>query len=106
MPAKAVCDHEQCSLNTSITSYNMSCSRRRYTDSRHPTTELPDVRDGAPAPDFPSVREPPVRSKSKSKEVLEENTEPGVGEADEQVIIPFPVSIILHPVSEEESQHR
>ena len=57
--------------------------RRRYTDSRHPTTELPDVRDGAPAvPDFPSVRDPPVRSKSKSKEVLEENTEPGVGDSE------------------------
>ena len=59
--------------------------RRRYTDSRHPTTELPDVRDGAPeVPDFPSVRDPPVRSKSKSKEVMEENTEPGVGAGDSE----------------------
>ena len=44
--------------------------RRRYTDSRHPTTELPDVRDGVS--ELPSVRDPPVRNKSKSKEVLEE----------------------------------
>ena len=44
--------------------------RRRYTDSRHPTTELPDVR-GAMT-ELPSVRGPPVRTKSKSKEVLEE----------------------------------
>ena len=44
--------------------------RRRYTDSRHPTTELPDVR-GAMT-ELPSVRDPPVRTKSKSKEVLEE----------------------------------
>ena len=35
--------------------------RRRYTDSRHPTTELPDVRD-----EMPSVQGPPVR-KDKSK---------------------------------------
>merc|ERR1719471_962582 len=44
--------------------------RRRYTDSRHPTTELPDVRDGVS--DLPSVRDPPIRNKSKSKEVLED----------------------------------
>ena len=42
--------------------------RRRYTDSRHPTTELPDVR-GAMT-ELPSVRDPPVRNKSKSKEML------------------------------------
>eukprot|EP00092_Neocalanus_flemingeri_P007040 GFUD01007604.1.p1 GENE.GFUD01007604.1~~GFUD01007604.1.p1 ORF type:complete len:304 (+),score=31.17 GFUD01007604.1:838-1749(+) len=47
--------------------------RRRYTDSRHPTTELPDVRDGLS--DLPSVRDPPVR-KSKSKEVVSLATEP------------------------------
>ena len=46
--------------------------RRRYTDSRHPTTELPDVRGGIP--DLPSVRDPPVRNKSKSKEVLEDGS--------------------------------
>ena len=44
--------------------------RRRYTDSRHPTTELPDVRDGVS--DLPSVRDPPIRNKSKSKEVLDD----------------------------------
>merc|ERR1712029_664053 len=38
--------------------------RRRYTDSRHPTPELQDL---------PSVRDPPVRNKSKSKEVLDED---------------------------------
>ena len=37
--------------------------RRRYTDSRHPTTELPDVR-GDP---LPSVQDPPLR-KSRSKQ--------------------------------------
>jgi len=47
--------------------------RRRYTDSRHPTTELPDVRDGIS--DLPSVRDPPVR-KSKSKEVVSLAAEP------------------------------
>ena len=35
--------------------------RRRYTDSRHPTTELPDVR-GEP---LPSVQNPPLREGSK-----------------------------------------
>ena len=41
--------------------------RRRYTDSRHPTTELPDLRDSsAGLADLPSVRDPPSR-KSKSK---------------------------------------
>ena len=66
-----------------VSRYHPMLLRRRYTDSRHPTTELPDVRDGAPTvPDFPSVRDPPVRSKSKSKEVLEENTEPGVGDSE------------------------
>ena len=54
--------------------------RRRYTDSRHPTTELPDVR-GAMT-ELPSVRDPPVRTKSKSKEVLEE-AEAG-GEKDQK----------------------
>ena len=49
-----------------------SIFRRRYTDSRHPTTELPDVRGGIP--DLPSVRDPPVRNKSKSKEVLEDGS--------------------------------
>lgn len=39
--------------------------RRRYTDSRHPTTELPDVR-GDP---LPSVQDPPLR-KSRSKQNL------------------------------------
>ena len=47
--------------------------RRRYTDSRHPTTELPDVRGGMS--DLPSVRDPPVR-KSKSKEVVSLAPEP------------------------------
>ena len=47
--------------------------RRRYTDSRHPTTELPDVRGGLS--DLPSVRDPPVR-KSKSKEVVSLAPEP------------------------------
>lgn len=42
--------------------------RRRYTDSRHPTTELPDVRGAVT--ELPSVRDPPVRNKSKSKEML------------------------------------
>ena len=51
--------------------YNDCFFRRRYTDSRHPTTELPDVRAGVP--DLPSVRDPPVRNKSKSKEVLDED---------------------------------
>jgi hypothetical protein len=32
--------------------------RRRYTDSRHPTTELPDVRGEEP---LPSVQNPPLR---------------------------------------------
>ena len=50
--------------------YHDWCFRRRYTDSRHPTTELPDVRDGVS--DLPSVRDPPIRNKSKSKEVLED----------------------------------
>ena len=47
--------------------------RRRYTDSRHPTTELPDVR-GAMT-ELPSVRDPPMRNKSKSKEVLDQGGE-------------------------------
>jgi len=47
--------------------------RRRYTDSRHPTTELPDVRGGLS--EIPSVRDPPVR-KSKSKEVVSLAPEP------------------------------
>ena len=51
--------------------YNDCFFRRRYTDSRHPTTELPDVRAGVS--DLPSVRDPPVRNKSKSKEVLDED---------------------------------
>ena len=51
---------------------NIPIFRRRYTDSRHPTTELPDVRGGIP--DLPSVRDPPVRNKSKSKEVLEDGS--------------------------------
>jgi len=42
--------------------------RRRYTDSRHPTTELPDVRGDT---SLPSVRDPPLR-KSKSKQTLQE----------------------------------
>ena len=54
--------------------------RRRYTDSRHPTTELPDVR-GAMT-ELPSVRDPPVRTPSKSKEVLDE-AESG-GEKDQK----------------------
>ena len=57
--------------------------RRRYTDSRHPTTELPDVR-GAMT-ELPSVRDPPVRStKSKSKEVLLDEAELAGGEQKEQ----------------------
>ena len=39
--------------------------RRRYTDSRHPTTELPDVRD-----ELPSLSGPPIR-KEKSKTNLQ-----------------------------------
>ena len=38
--------------------------RRRYTDSRHPTTELPDVRD-----ELPSLQTAPIR-KEKSKQNL------------------------------------
>ena len=38
--------------------------RRRYTDSRHPTTELPDVRS------MPSVKDPPLR-KSQSRQTLQ-----------------------------------
>ena len=56
--------------------------RRRYTDSRHPTTELPDVR-GAMT-ELPSVRDPPVRNKSKSKEMLEEGADTEAGGEKEQ----------------------
>jgi len=49
--------------------------RRRYTDSRHPTTELPDVRGGLEP--LPSVRDRPTadrRSKSKEAVSAEEGT--------------------------------
>lgn len=43
--------------------------RRRYTDSRHPTTELPDVRgDGSGPEPLPSVQNPPLRDVSLSRD--------------------------------------
>ena len=56
--------------------------RRRYTDSRHPTTELPDLRGAVT--ELPSVRDPPVRNKSKSKEMLEEGAGADSGEAEQK----------------------
>ncbi len=44
--------------------------RRRYTDSRHPTTELPDVRgDGSGPEPLPSVQNPPLREVFRSAEI-------------------------------------